>query len=71
MEWNKGYGTDNGEHIHEIMQTSDGGYIGIGQTDEPKEKGFDLLVVKTDAKGNLETLLAMLRQCLNKGKALL
>jgi hypothetical protein len=23
MEWHKGYGTDNGEHIHEIMQTKD------------------------------------------------
>jgi hypothetical protein len=51
MEWNKGYGTDNGEHIHEIMQTSDGGYIGIGQTDEDQEERYDILVVKTDAEG--------------------
>ncbi|MGB5847182.1 MAG: hypothetical protein WBH40_01775 [Ignavibacteriaceae bacterium] len=51
MEWHKGYGTDNGEHIHEIMQTNDGGYIGIGQTDEGRESGSDILVVKLDANG--------------------
>jgi hypothetical protein len=53
MQWHQGQGTDLGEHVHEGMQTSDGGYIGIGQTDEPKEKGFNLLVVKTDSEGNL------------------
>jgi hypothetical protein len=51
MEWNKGYGTDNGEHIHEIMQTKDGGYIGIGQTDESGRDNYDILVVKTDQNG--------------------
>ena len=51
MEYNKGYGTDNGEHIHEIMQTSDGGYIGIGQTDEDQEDRYDILVVKTNSEG--------------------
>jgi hypothetical protein len=54
MQWHQGHGTDLGEHVHEGMQTGDGGYIGIGQTDEAREKGFDLLVVKTDAEGNLE-----------------
>ena len=54
MQWHQGQGTDLGEHVHEGMQTSDGGYIGIGQTDEPKEKGFNLLVVKTDPDGKLE-----------------
>jgi hypothetical protein len=51
MEWHKGYGTDNGEHIHEIMQTSDGGYIGIGQTDEGRGNASDILVVKIDLNG--------------------
>jgi hypothetical protein len=51
MEWNKGYGTDNGEHIHEIMQTNDGGYIGIGQTSEVRGSGADILVVKIDSQG--------------------
>jgi hypothetical protein len=51
MEWHKGYGTDNGEHIHEIMQTGDGGYIGIGQTDEEDGSASDILVVKIDEDG--------------------
>jgi len=32
MQWHKGHGTSYGNHVHEGMQTSDGGYIGIGQT---------------------------------------
>jgi len=51
MEWHKGYGTDSGEHIHEIIQTSDSGYIGIGQVSERQRKGADILVVKIDSKG--------------------
>jgi len=51
MEWHKGYGTDNGEHIHEIMQTNDGGFIGIGQTDEGRGIASDILVVKIDSDG--------------------
>jgi hypothetical protein len=51
MEWHKGYGTDNGEHIHEIMQTKDGGYIGIGQTDEEGGSASDILVIKIDSDG--------------------
>ena len=54
MEWHKGYGTNNGEHIHEIMQTSDGGYIGIGQTSEDVEDRYDILVVKIDAGGEFQ-----------------
>ncbi len=54
MEYNKGYGTNNGEHIHEIMQIGDGGYIGIGQTDESKRDRFDILVVKTDSDGEFQ-----------------
>jgi hypothetical protein len=54
MEYNKGYGTDRGEHVHEIMQTKDGGYIGIGQTDENQRDRYEILVVKTDAKGDFQ-----------------
>jgi hypothetical protein len=54
MEYNKGYGTDQGEHVHEIRQTNDGGYIGIGQTDETIEDRYDILVVKTDADGEFQ-----------------
>jgi hypothetical protein len=54
MEYNKGYGTDQGEHVHEIRQTNDGGYIGIGQTDETIDDRYDILVVKTDADGEFQ-----------------
>jgi hypothetical protein len=49
--WHKGYGTDDGEHIHEVMETSDGGFIGIGQVAEAAEKASDILVVKIDKEG--------------------
>ena len=52
IEWYKGYGTDGGDHVHHGMQTSDGGYIMVGQTEKDRN-GSDMLVVKTDAKGNL------------------
>jgi len=51
MQWHKGYGTNNGEHIHEIMQTIDGGFIGIGQTSESGRDCSDILVVKIDSSG--------------------
>ncbi len=50
-QWHKGYGTDRGEHIHEIMQTHDGGFLGIGQTAEPTTEASDILVIKIDAQG--------------------
>jgi hypothetical protein len=52
IEWFKGQGTDLGEHVHEGCQTSDGGYVAIGQAyrdDEPY-----MLIVKVDSEGNLE-----------------
>ena len=51
-QWHKGYGTDQGEHIHEIRQTSDGGFLGIGQTKERVGAWSDILVVKTDSNGD-------------------
>ena len=32
VEWHVGYGTPRDEHVHEGMQTADGGYIGVGKT---------------------------------------
>ena len=56
MEWYVGQGTDVEEHVHEGMQTSDGGYIGIGETQESSnDDGMgDILIIKIDASGNLE-----------------
>jgi len=53
MQWHKGHGTDNGDHVHYGLQTSDGGYIMTGETSEGK-RGSDILVVKTDANGDLQ-----------------
>ena len=52
--WYLGRGTDREEHVHEGMQTSDGGYIAIGHHWEKDEDptGFtDMIVIKTDSSG--------------------
>ena len=49
VEWHVGYGTPRDEHVHEGMQTADGGYIGVGQTDDGAAS--DLLVIKVSADG--------------------
>ena len=54
MQWHKGYGTSYGNHVHEGMQTSDGGYIGIGQTWDSYDDYPEMLVIKTYANGNKE-----------------
>ena len=51
-EWHKGYGTDQGEHVHELRQTSDGGYIAIGQVASPTDDGSNVLVIKIDGNGD-------------------
>ncbi|MHC4150697.1 MAG: hypothetical protein ACYSSP_01185, partial [Planctomycetota bacterium] len=54
MQWHKGHGTDNGEHVHYGLQTSDGGYIMTGGTSEGRRGSSDMLVVKTDSNGELQ-----------------
>ena len=55
MQWHKGHGTSYGNHVHEGMQTSDGGYISIGQTWESGSSDYtQMLVIKTYANGNKE-----------------
>ena len=54
MEWHKGHGTGGGDHVHYGLQTSDGGYVMTGQSSELGEQGSEMLIVKTDAAGDLE-----------------
>ena len=54
MEWHKGHGTSYGSHVHEGFQTSDGGYIGIGQTWDSSDDYPEMLVIKTYLNGNKE-----------------
>jgi hypothetical protein len=52
--WYMGQGTDREEHVHEGMQTSDGGFIAIGHHWEKEEDptGFtDMFILKTDSSG--------------------
>ena len=49
-----GHGTDFEEHVHEGMETSDGGFIAIGQTGEGSGSATDILIIKVDAEGQLE-----------------
>ena len=54
VEWHRGYGTDYEEGVHEGAQTSDGGYIGVGDTREGESRYTDMLIVKVDSDGSLE-----------------
>lgn len=56
VEWYVGQGSDLEEHVHEGMQTSDGGYVAIGETMEgPNDEGMgDVLIIKVDSDGSLE-----------------
>ena len=52
--WYMGQGTDREEHVHEGMQTSDGGFIAVGHHWEKEEDptGFtDMIILKTDFNG--------------------
>ena len=52
--WYIGQGTDREEHVHEGMQTLDGGFIAIGHHWEKEEDptGFtDMIILKTDSNG--------------------
>ena len=53
MEWANGFGNDIGNHVHHGMQTSDGGYIAVGNSSE-NTNNSNMLIVKTDAQGQLE-----------------
>jgi hypothetical protein len=54
IEWNRTYGGAYGESVHSMVQTSDGGYALIGETESFGAKFTDFLLVKTDAFGNME-----------------
>ena len=52
MEWHYGLGTDTEEKCQHVMQTSDGGYLVVGATDEAAGRASDMLIVKADADGD-------------------
>jgi len=54
MEWHVGQGTPQEEHVHEGIETTDGGFIAIGQAGEASGQGTDMLIIKVDSEGALE-----------------
>jgi hypothetical protein len=54
MDWNKTFGGSGYDRGKSGFQTSDGGYILIGYTDSYGAGNFDMWVIKTDYKGNIE-----------------
>ena len=56
--WSKLYGSDGAERIYSVEQTIDGGYILAGSYSPPSgvEEDGDMLIVKTDAFGNCNSI---------------
>lgn len=51
--WERTYGTEEDERIHEYQPTSDGGFILAGSTKSPANGSMDLWVVKADRYGEV------------------
>jgi hypothetical protein len=54
IEWSKDYGGQEWDGAYSVLQTSDGGYAIAGQTRSFGVGQSDVLLIKTDAEGNME-----------------
>jgi hypothetical protein len=52
--WSKTYGGKGFEGASFVRQTNDGGYIVAGNTNSFGAGGWDIFLIKTDAKGNIQ-----------------
>jgi len=54
LVWNRTYGGRGDDRGFSIIQSSDGGYVIVGETSSFGADGFDVLLMKIDGDGNLE-----------------
>lgn len=51
IEWSKNHGGLNQEWGHSVIQTDDGGYLGVGYTNSYGNGGFDAYIVRLNSDG--------------------
>ena len=54
VEWEKTFGGEKDDEANLIQQTTDGGYIAVGWTKSFGSGGYDVYILKLNAKGQLE-----------------
>jgi len=53
-EWEQTFGGSSDEYAYSVEQTTDGGYIMVGETSSYGAGSYDFYLIKTDALGNKE-----------------
>lgn len=54
IQWQFTYGGTGQDLVYDVQQTSDGGYVLLGQTDSSGMRRWDLWVLKLDKNGNIQ-----------------
>jgi hypothetical protein len=54
MEWNQTYGEKRKDQAYSLIETSDGGFVLVGDTTSYDAEGIDVRLVKTDSSGNFQ-----------------